>query len=232
MIIEFDVRQRLFEPRLDEDIHLPGKRSAAGDKTGFARLDFSLIREERMFSRLGIQGDTPVLQRQLTIRRLHAPHASMCARLDPRNISGAVYIDPDVLELVQMLDIPVPPDRIFNGVFGVTFQVNKVVARWGAPRVGKHCNADMCRKERFICVKQNAWCKGPRQLDSLFMGTGQQWGNPLVLVPRRRQIFSETKDVSERAELTGATFLPYPPSSDMTRMLVLSDRVNCKDFLQ
>ena len=71
-------------------------------------------RGECMLAWLGMQHDAPILQRRRACYSAHRIPLTMPAGLGGDYLAVSGEIDPDVLQLVEMSNVPVPPDRVFN----------------------------------------------------------------------------------------------------------------------
>ena len=96
------------------------------------------------------------------IRVAEGQEVAVPTTLDVNNIATGIDIGPNVFQLIQMLNIPVPPDSIFNG-HDRRMPTNGRKADTAWKRVGvtvgaKNCVSDAQRQKGFVTVEKNPGC--------------------------------------------------------------------------
>ena len=97
---------------------------------------------EGVLAGFGIEGHAPVFERQRAIGQNHRIELAMGTGVNADDGVFVIELEPDVLEFVEMLDVPIPPDRIFDHLGDARLE------RYGEGRGGrlpgsvKHRHAD------------------------------------------------------------------------------------------
>jgi len=121
-----------------------------------------------VFARFTIENQVTALERELPVKA-HIVIAAMPTRFATCHFSFLVYKNPCVFQLIQVSDIPVPPDRIFDsqasGWLAFGYQVNLVTLpeRGGEAATAKNGVTCCQRQERLMGIKTNDWSVAGRQ---------------------------------------------------------------------
>src|SRR5690606_2273377 len=67
-----------------------------------------------------------------------------------------IEINPDMFEFVKVLNLPIPPDGIFDGAYGVRGQCHVTRERWGRGALTKDGITDDGRQKWFFHVETDA----------------------------------------------------------------------------